>query len=380
MNILFIGNNPSMMSPTTDAMKAILNNCEHQNDNVSILFLGNNEKKYCSWAKHYSVKCNIDRFKVADFLKANGLLKTIPFLFKKICAKIVFLIAHYNFYEVKELYKASSKIITQNSIERIVLFETHTREKGILAKKIQKKIKKIKVLLYWLEMPVNKKENRLDRFYLKNISKNVYKNCIHERYLKYFKSLKIKNINLVEYPLTTIDLQTAKEKDNTILYIGKLYKDKRNPKYLFKLMEFFPSYELLIFGNNNIDDFKEDIKTTNIKFMDAKPLNELYGYISRTSCLVNLEFINTPRKTCKIASYIPSCRPILIIRKNNSIEPSINLKNFLPGHAVINEDGNLLDNIQKVKEMLSADIIQFEYKKAFEQMLPSYIYTKFKIS
>lgn len=373
MKLLYIANSPTLMSPSTDALNSILN-C-NKDDEITVLYLGSKDLESKNNVRFIHYECDLDKTTLPSLLKGKHFLRFVSYFCKKIINKINFSLHEFNFYEAKALRNKACELINKENFDRVVVFETFSRERSNLIKKYLRKIHS-KTLIYWLEMPI-KKTGKFDYKYFNKISSFCHKSCIHSRYNELIqKDTKITNVVNVEYPITTLDYNNYGSKpEKTLIYLGKMYKSIRNPEYLFKIMDKLSDYKLLVFGAG--ETYKLD--NQNVSFMDAKPLKELYETIEKSSGLVCIENnLDTVRKTSKLATYIPFKKPIIDIVKNEQIKPSLDLEGYKYGFVKINETDLVDSSVSKIIEVLQNQNSNGKDVSDYETMFPNYIFNQFK--
>lgn len=373
MKLLYIANSPTLMSPSTDALNSVLD-C-NKDDEIVVLYLGSKDLESKNNVRYVHYECDLDKTTLSSLLKQKHFLKFISYFFKKIINKINFGLHEFNFYEAKSLRVKTKNLLHKENFDRVVVFESFSRERSILIKKSLRKTN-LNVLIYWLEMPI-KKSGKFDYKYFNKISSYCYKSCIHSRYNELIQNYcNLANVVNVEYPITTLDYNGNDCKtEKTLIYLGKMYKSIRNPEYLFKIMDKLSDYKLLVFGAG--ETYKLDNK--NVLFMDAKPLKELYEIIGKSSGLVCIENnLDTVRKTSKLATYIPFKKPIIDIVKNDQIAPSLDLTGYKYGFIKIVETDSVETSVGKITAILNGQNKNGKDVSHYENMFPDYIFNQFK--
>ena len=317
-NILFLVNNPGVISPNTQMFKNIIEDKQLESYNVFVLYQRNNNIKEIysnDNFTYYTYDLFYDNKKI---MQCNNFAELIKTIFLKCLQKYSSFLKRPSISESYLLYRKVLEIHKIHHLDLIIALESPDKVRSYAIYMIGKRIRSLPTKIVWTELPC--RLQKFDSKYVTKISKVCRSFLVRKRDMVYFRKCKLFcKLIACEYPLKLSNYKEKNEfNNNDILYFGHLYKNfekfnemidfiKLNSNYLFKF--YLTNYEEIT--------LIKDIFPKNVILLKPKPIESLYKEISKCKWLLSIERPTWVKKSSKYILFLSTGKPIIYFDNPN---------------------------------------------------------------
>lgn len=145
--------------------------------------------------------------------------------------------------------------------------------------------------------------------------------------------------------------------DNTVVFVGTLWNDIRNPEYIIKLLENIPELKVRFYGNLQTKSVLESLGKRELYYGMLK-YDKVDEILKNAKYLLNISNTNSVQTPSKIFEYISYGKPIINVIKNSDDKTVELIRKYGNGISLLEGEEN---NMQKLKNFLDKEYIQLPY-------------------